>query len=129
MNTYTYEFAPENKEIKISEEWMAILEDLDRGEYNNDQTEHRRHTSYSCGDDGEWMSTDGDEDILIDGIESEKLLCIARERLTEKQLGAFVAIAYLGYSITDYAREQGMSKQTVHQQYWSAVNKLKKFAK
>ena len=43
MNTYTYEFTTENKEIEISEEWMKVLEDLDRVEYNNDQTETRRH--------------------------------------------------------------------------------------
>ena len=43
MNTYTYEFATGNKEIEISEEWMKVLEDLDRVEYNNDQTETRRH--------------------------------------------------------------------------------------
>ena len=32
---YKYEFANENKSIEISEEWISVLEELDRLEYNN----------------------------------------------------------------------------------------------
>ena len=42
---YKYEFANENKTIEISEEWISVLEELDRLEYNNNHAETRRHVS------------------------------------------------------------------------------------
>ena len=128
MNTYTYEFATESTEIEISEEWMKILEDLDRELYNNNQTESRRHTSYSCGDDGEWLATE-DEDGLIDKVEAGRLLETAKECLSEKQLEVFIAIAAKGHTFSSYARETGMTKQFVRKLYDKAIRNLKKKTK
>lgn len=44
--TYTYEFATEAVELEITEEWMEILIEMDRLEYNSNQTETRRHVRY-----------------------------------------------------------------------------------
>ena len=43
--TYKYEFVTEAVEVEISEEWAAVLYELDRREYNNNHTETRRHIS------------------------------------------------------------------------------------
>ena len=40
---FTYKTATGNITIDVAEEWVAILEDLDRQEENNDHTERRRH--------------------------------------------------------------------------------------
>ena len=46
MNTtYVYEFVNETVEIEISEEWAAILREMDREEMLSDRRETRRHTS------------------------------------------------------------------------------------
>ena len=58
---YKYEFANENKTIEISEEWISVLEELDRLEYNNNHAETRRHVSLDDGEDGEWLSTERGE--------------------------------------------------------------------
>ena len=126
MNTYTYEFATENKEIEISEEWMKVLEDLDKGVYNNDHAETRRHVSYSYGDDGEWMASGGDETDLIDKVEAGKLLSKAKNELTEIQLSVFIAVAVEGHTFSSFARKQGITKQSAREYYYSAVKKLRK---
>ena len=40
---YNYEFLDEVVEVEVSEEWAAVLYELDRREYNNNHTETRRH--------------------------------------------------------------------------------------
>ena len=125
MNTYTYEFTTENKEIEISEEWMKVLEELDREEYNNEHAETRRHTSYSNGDDGEWMTSKGNETDLIDKIEAGRLLSKAKEVLTEIQLSVFIAVAVEGHTFSSFARKQGITKQSAREYYYSAVRKLR----
>ena len=129
MNTYTYEFATGNKEIEISEEWMKVLEELDREAYNNDHAETRRHTSYCYGDDGEWMTSKEDETALIDKIEAGKLLEAAKGCLSEKQLEVFVAITAKDHTFSSYAKESGMTKQFVRKLYIKAVRNLKRKTK
>ena len=125
MNTYTYEFTTENKEIEISEEWMKVLEELDREEYNNEHAETRRHTSYSNGDDGEWMTSKGNETDLIDKVDAGRLLIKAKEVLTEIQLSVFIAVAVEGHTFSSFARKQGITKQSAREYYYSAVRKLR----
>lgn len=128
MATYIYEFATGTQEIEISDEWMEELKKLDMAVYNNDHAETRRHTSYSYGDDGEWLIANEDEEgQWIDRIDAGKAMAIAEELLTEKQKAVFLAIAYKGYSLGEYAKETGVSKQSVHEQFRLAVRKIKKF--
>ena len=125
MNTYTYEFATGNKEIEISEEWMSVLEDLDRGGYNNDQTETRRHLSYSYGDDAEWLAMDQTEE-LFDYIEIRQLIEKAGDTLTEQQFKVLVAISVEGHTYTSCAEKMGMSIKNVRKLYLKAISNLKK---
>ena len=60
-----YEYVNETVEIEVDEKWAAVLQELDRQEHNNDQTETRRHASYSYGDDGEWLIEDEDPEETI----------------------------------------------------------------
>lgn len=45
---FTYKTATGNITIDVAEEWVAILEDLDRQEENNDHTERRRHYHFEA---------------------------------------------------------------------------------
>ena len=101
---YSYTFANENKTIDIDEKWISVLEELDRVEYNNDQTETRRHTSYSNGDDGEWMTSKEDETSLMDKIEAGRLMKTAKECLSERQFEVFIAIAAKDHTFSSYAK-------------------------
>lgn len=125
MNTYTYEFATENKEIEISEEWMKVLEDLDKGLYNNDHAETRRHTSYSYGDDVEWLALDKTEE-LFDYIEIRQLIAKAGDTLTDQQFKVLVAISVEGHTYTSCAEKMGMSIKNVRKLYLKAITNLKK---
>ena len=40
-----YEFATETVEIEVTDDWGAIVVDLDRQDYNTDHKETRRHCS------------------------------------------------------------------------------------
>ena len=128
MKTYTYEFATESTEIEISEEWMKVLEDLDRELYNNNQTETRRHTSYSYGDDAEWLASDETED-LFDHIEAGQLLDLARQTLTDKQFHVFLAISVNGHTYTSCAKEMGIAIKNVRALYLKAISNLRKTLK
>ena len=128
MKTYTYEFATENTEIEISEEWMKVLEDLDRELYNNNQNETRRHTSYSYGDDAEWLASDETDD-LFDHIEAGQLLDLARQTLTDKQFRVFLAISVNGHTYTSCAKEMGIAIKNVRALYIKAISNLRKTLK
>ena len=120
MNTYTYEFATGNKEIEISEEWMKVLEDLDKGLYNNDHAE----TSY--GDDVEWLALDKTEE-LFDYIEIRQLIAKAGDTLTDQQFKVLVAISVEGHTYTSCAEKMGMSIKNVRKLYLKAITNLKKY--
>lgn len=125
-----YEYVNETVEIEVDEKWVAVLQELDRQEFNNNQTETRRHVSHSHGDDGEWMIEDGDiESKYVDSVDAEKVMKVAREHLKDNQLEVFIAISYQGYGFSEYAREINTSRQNVHEQYNRALKKIKKFMK
>ena len=125
-----YEYVNETVEIEVDEKWAAVLEELDRQEYNNEHAETRRHASHSHGDDGKWMIEDEDiETKYVDSIDAEKMMKIAKEHLKDSQLELFIAISYKGYGLSDYAREINTSRQNVHDQYQRALKKIKKYLK
>ena len=128
MNTYTYEFATDNTEIEISEEWMKVLEDLDRELYNNEHAETRRHVSYSDGDDAEWLASDNTDD-LFDRIEAGQLVDLARQTLTDKQFRVFLAMSVNGHTYTSCAKEMGIAIKNVRALHLKAIGNLRKTLK
>ena len=83
---YTYTFATGETvtlgKEQISEEWIHILEEMDRVEYNNDQTETRRHCSLEARDpNGKVLisQTDGFEEFELE-MRWEAMRCYLTKR-------------------------------------------------
>lgn len=124
-----YQFATEETEIEVDEQWATILVDLDRKEYNNDHKETRRHYSlearqyegsdYSLYDEGlmELLGRNFQEDKLHDAIEQ---LTPAQQELVHK-------IFFEGYSINEYAAMCGVGKSAISRRISRIKNYLKKF--
>ena len=127
---YKYEFANENRTIEISEEWISVLEELDRLEYNNNHAETRRHVSLDDGEDGEWLSTERGEvyyrcagqifsrhdDRFEDG----------RKSLSEKQEELYESVYEYGDRINDYAHDNGIDQSTASKRNRAVIKKFKK---
>ena len=68
---------------QISEEWIRILEELDRIDYNSNQTETRRHCSLDAYDPDEYYLAavhDG-----FDELECAETWELMKEKLTERE--------------------------------------------
>ena len=114
MNIYTYEFATETTTIEISDEWASILEECDRSEYNNDQTETRRHSGYGAfGDEAGWLSTYKPAAFIsIAGLiidPKDKRFAKAYASLTEKQKALYEDVYVLGFNLKEHAERVGVS--------------------
>lgn len=123
-----YEFATETVEIEVSEEWATILVDLDRQEYNNDQTETRRHCSLEAyGENHEEVASD--EDILMDLIRQEGADSVraAMKKLKNTHRELLQALFFDGISNEEYARWCGVTPGAITQRKATALKKIKKF--
>ena len=127
---YKYKFANENKTIEISEEWMSVLEELDRREYNNDHAETRRHVSLDSGEDGKWLSTErGEVFYRIAGqvfSRYDERFDDGRRSLSEKQDELYESIYGYGDSINDYAHDNGIDQSTASKRNIVVIKKFKK---
>ena len=127
---YKYEFANENRTIEISEEWISVLEELDRLEYNNNHAETRRHVSLDDGEDGEWLSTErGEVYIRCAGqivSRHDDRFDDGRKSLSEKQDELYEAIYEYGDRINDYAHDSGIDQSTASKRNRAVIKKFKK---
>ena len=127
---YKYEFANENKTIEISEEWISVLEELDRLEYNNNHAETRRHVSLDDGEDGEWLSTErGEVYIRCAGqifSRHDDRFDDGRRSLSEKQDALYESVYEYGDSINDYANDSGIDQSTASKRNRAVIKKFKK---
>ena len=127
---YKYEFANENKTIEISEEWISVLEELDRLEYNNNHAETRRHVSLDDGEDGEWLSTERGEVYIrcVGQIFSrhDDRFDDGRRSLSEKQDELYESVYEYGDSINDYANDSGIDQSTASKRNRAVIKKFKK---
>ena len=127
---YKYEFANENKTIEISEEWISVLEELDRLEYNNNHAETRRHVSLDDGEDGEWLSTErGEVYIRCAGqlfSRHDDRFDDGRRSLSEKQDELYESVYEYGDSINDYANDSGIDQSTASKRNRAVIEKFKK---
>lgn len=128
---YIYTFAtgetvPLGKE-QISEEWIHILEELDRVEYNNDHAETRRHCSLQARDPkGKVLvsGTDGFEELSLQ-ISWEEMKSVLSERDREIAEQRFI----FGYSTPEIGMMFGLSPRGAREAVYRIKNKLKKFSK
>ena len=117
----------EVSEVEVDEHLGGMLLDLDRQQYNNDQKETRRHFSLD-GMDYEGEQFASAEDTEREAVRREDMarLYSAMEVLSPSQRELVEKVYFEERKITDIAREEGVSKQSVHERVQRALKKLEK---
>ena len=125
----SYKFANEAVDIEIDEKWGNVLLDLNRQEYNNNQTETRRHVSLNAMDyEGEiFAQVDHDIASIFADVSNEEKLHKAIPLLKLKQQELVKAIFFEGVSVSAYAAKEGVSQPAISQRLETALKKLKRF--
>lgn len=125
--TYWTQTGPVN--VNVDEKWLEILKEMDRGEYNANQKETRRHVELDISrDKSQWL--DNNEEPIEDTIcrlETAEALDEAIATLTAKQRDAFMAVHFYGFNISEVARIKGLNKSTVARNLNAAEKKLRNF--
>lgn len=126
---YRYEFANGDVvELKaeVSEKWMEMLIDMDRREYNNNQTERRRHCSLNALDQDD-NDIPMERDVFEDFYEEEiwKEMC---KELTEREQRIGDLLFRKGYKQRELTKIFGVNETRISQIIYKIRKKLKKFA-
>ena len=124
----TYEFVTgEVSEVEVDERLGGMLLDLDRQQENNDQKETRRHFSLDGMDyEGELFASAEDTEREAVRREDMARLFSAMEALSPSQRELVKKVYFEERKMTDIAREEGVTKQSVHERVERALKKLKK---
>ena len=124
----TYEFVTgEVSGVEVDEHLGGMLLDLDRQQDNNDQKETRRHVSLDSMDyEGELFASAEDTEREAVRREDMARLYSAMEVLSPSQRELVEKVYFEERKITDIAREEGVTKQSVHERVERALKKLKK---
>ncbi len=124
---YQYEFIGETVEIEVTEEWVTVLEDLDRQEYNVNHKETRRHCSLEAYNQDNALLP-SDVDVLGDvlGIEDRDRLMAAISQLSPDQRDLVEAVFFKGIRIVDYAASRGVTHSAISHQKSNAIKILRK---
>jgi RNA polymerase sigma factor (sigma-70 family) len=110
--------------------WLVINEGENRLEDNNNQTETRRHCSYSEQND-KWETLKADNDVLdavLCSLERESVKR-AITSLEPRQQELVRDIYYSGMSMADVARRDGVAKSSVTKRMARIINQLKNYLK
>ena len=124
-----YEFTNgEVSEIEVDEALGGLLVEFDRQEYNNDHKETRRHTSLD-GMEYEGALFAAPDDLAAEVLRREGAarLLRAMEVLTPSQRELVRRVYFENEKITDIARAEGITKQSIHERLRRALKKIKKF--
>lgn len=126
---YTYKFVNgESVSVEVSEEMLAVLQDEDRLESNNEQTNSKRPGRFvrldAPGPDGKPMEIADPQ--TLDRTEGERRLEAAISQLSHSQRLLVQAIYFEGISIVEYARRKGVSQPAVSQRLNTIRKKLNK---
>jgi RNA polymerase sigma factor (sigma-70 family) len=125
---YSYHFANgETNEIEVSEEWAAVVMELDRQTYNLYQKETRRHCSldsYNLDDSLLPSEVDVEAEVIL--RETEAQIMAAIEKLRPAQQELIRAIGIEGVSAVEYARRTGDTESNVSHKLKRARAALKK---
>lgn len=126
-----YQFVNEVMDIEVEERWGHLLIELDRLEYNNNQTETRRHASLNGMDyEGDYfidpaIDIEGDTERALD----VKKLQRALELLLPQQKELLRKVYFEGWSIVNVAREEGVGESAVRDRLKRIIEKMKKVLK
>ncbi len=122
-----YAFANESVEVDVDEAWGEMLMDMDRREYNNNQTETRRHVSLHEVDQEEnCLPADYSLEDEILQKEEMKELVEALEILSPEQLKLVRAIYFEGKSVNSVSAELGIDHSAVSHRLRTIRKKLEK---
>lgn len=125
---YTYNFVNGAVEVEVSEEWAAILADMDRKEHNNNRKSYRRKESLDERDDKSDWFADEDLDptlILEDKEFCEEVAGKLMSLLTEEQRYLIEKVIIGGMPKSLYAEMKGISRSAVSHQMSVIRKKLK----
>ena len=123
-----YEFVTETIEIEVSDEMAAIIEELDRLEYNNNHSETRRHTTLNNDmREMEWVACENcnPENILEKEIESERIREILNT-LSDSQKDLICKVFLQEIKAKDYAEICGVKKAAISNRLAVIRKNLKK---
>ena len=125
---FTYKSVTGNITIDVGEEWVAILQDLDREEYNNDHTETRRHYHFEAleYEGSEYGAEDEELVRLLETDAAKRAVEPALQQLTPLQRDVVKALFYRGTSAKDFAASRGLAEPTVSKAKKAAIKNLKK---
>jgi RNA polymerase sigma factor (sigma-70 family) len=141
-----YKFADnETTEIEISNEWGENILELDRQEFNVNRKETRRHTAL---DAYEYLDDQADTNPRLsrDAFEFRNRICAdsaetaadlerkytrqhirnAVNKLKPAQRDLITAIYFMGVSVNDYAKREGVSHSAISHRLQTAYRHLKK---
>ena len=138
-DSFTYEFEATNERLEITEEmitetegvepwlWLVISKGEERLEYNNNQTESRRHHSYSDQNDKyDTLMTEEDAlDRVLANLEKESVRK-AIQALEPQQQELVMDIYFRGLSMADVARRDGVHKSSVTKRMNRIIDQLSK---
>ena len=123
-----YEYVNETVEIEVDERWAAVLAEMDKEEESINRRETRRHSSYSHGDEGEWMIEDDDpEETIIDMMNCQDKMKKLFDILSEKQRNLVRDLYVIGLTQTECAEKYGVRQAAIAQQLATIKKKIKKF--
>lgn len=123
-----YKFADKAVSIEVDEHWGEVILELDRQEYNVNHKETRRHTSLDgCLYEGKDLSYEDENLSMLFEENQEKKLYSAISKLKPKQQELIKAVFFQNISLTDYAKNEGVTVSAVSQRLSTALKKLKKF--
>ena len=126
---FTYKTATGNITIDVEEEWVAILQDCDREEYNNDHAETRRHYHFeACEYEGQDYADDDDAiERLLEAEAARSTVLPLLDKLTPAQRDVIDALFYKGMTAKEYADCRGISEAAVSKAKSTVLKKIKKF--
>lgn len=132
MKEIIYKFQDGTKQtVKVQDDFYKNYEFMEKESKKQDRKETRRHISLSFFDEQgvefEDIKTNIEESLIKDDIYS--LLGQAVKLLNQKQQNLVYQVFYSNKSLTEIAKEQGVSKSAITQQMQVILKKLREILK
>ena len=127
MAKYRYGFVDGTEEIEISEEWAAVLREMDREEEANRKKQTRRHISLDAVDfEGEEFAEDGDAETALLKKESDRVVEEILSSLTDVQRRR-VELRMEGRTFREIGMLEGINFRRVEKSVNQAREKMKDY--
>lgn len=131
MQTIKYVFADgTTSEIEVTDEVYALHLQLLQEEKRNHWRETRRHISlyYLLENGVDFTDNAADPLAVVEMRDNEERIHNAINQLSDKQRKLLRAVFVEGMTLTDIAKEKGVSQPAITQQLATVIKKLKKLS-